>query len=523
MALSLALGLGLQGAPKDYVDVYMARQKGKAAAEQKAAEAKAKKIDPYLQRMYKAMGDTYLPKDENLIFEEQANALKTAEDGDLNVATQAFSRVMANAAKAKSDYNLVTKVEGYRGADGTTEEILNDIKNTPDRAELATKLNSNPLSTFNVGPDGQLVYNGFKRVDVTKDIFQTLNQPAFYDPTLKSQTPIKFGEKNYIAIGLKPEAAQMLTQKFSSPDFKRSVYAEYGEKLKQLNTPPDFTTPAGIATFQKGAEDFLATKVQEQFPLFSKLVPADRRQGSTFNIYTGDQNKPTPFDIGKTTTKVGFANPITGQTEISEVTDYFGFSGGNFKFVGAPSGNAYYNNTGKPVNRADIRNGDYSTFKGRLILTRDIKDKNGDVLYPKGMSVPEDYEKYAIDNGIVKAGIIVEGQVNNESFVVDATGLYPNAFSAVSKDEKPQLEESYKQARTKQDELQGWLDKNSGKNKDPLLWNIGKKPAAATTKLATPKVKTIKSSDIPAKAKASGKSVDEYTKLLKQNGITITN
>ena len=449
MALSLALGLGLQGAPKDYVDVYMARQKGKAAAEQKAAEAKAKKIDPYLQRMYKAMGDTYLPKDENLIFEEQANALKTAEDGDLNAATQAFSRVMANAAKAKSDYNLVTKVEGYRGADGTTEETLNDIKNTPDRAELATKLNSNPLSTFNVGPDGQLIYNGFKRVDVTKDIFQTLNQSAFYDPT--AQTPIKFGEKNYIAIGLKPEAAQMLTQKFSSPDFKRSVYAEYGEKLKQLNTPPDFTTPAGIATFQKGADDFLATKVQEQFPLFSKLVPADGRKPSTFNFnMAGNQTSPAAPQGGN-----AVIVKVLGPPELANLGDKNNFTGSasglsgtaavNYKASLPISGQTFDLQTGKEIKKADIIDATYNQTDAYYTLKKDYRynatpySKTPNyITLKKGMIIPDDFIDRAKKEGVADVSVLTFGISNDGRTKFYSPVAFPNQsqLNALSKDER---------------------------------------------------------------------------------------
>jgi hypothetical protein len=511
MALSLALGLGLQGAPKDYVDVYMARQKGKAAAEQKAAEAKAKKLDPYLQRMYRAMGDVVLPKDENLLFEEQADALKTAEGGDLNLTTQAFSKLMANAAKAKSDYNLVTKIEGYRGADGTTEEILNDIKNTPDRAELATKLNSNPLSTLNVGPDGQLIYNGFKRVDVTKDIFQTLNQSAFYDPT--AQTPIKFGEKNYIAIGLKPEAAQMLTQKFSSPDFKRSVYAEYGEKLQQLNTPPDFSTPAGVETFKKGAEDFLATKVQEQFPLFSKLVPADMGKGTTII----NQMPGAPEDLGS-----GIAESSVIVGPFDETVDIVGYSPKDVTATLSNSGETFNLKTNSRISNAGVVKGTYNTIAAVYTAGKDIK-------------IPSSFFKqFGVDRPdltLPKGAIISNPQL--QTYLKEQGDLSAN-FIAIGRDENTKVP-IYRAAKELTATQRGALPKADKERYDAALERLNEfrknvnsrgsaaKPAAAATKLAAPKVKTIKSSDIPAKAKASGKSVDEYTKLLKQNGITITN
>jgi hypothetical protein len=514
MALSLALGLGLQGAPKDYVDVYMARQKGKAAAEQKAAEAKAKELDPIKKQLLDFSKDDYLTKGRSRVFDAAASTIDFAvkDPNNLGEITKMFMQVGMLAQKEKNEREMVKKIETDRNYGWVPDNVLNLVRNESDPKKLA-ELNNNLVSPFKYDETtNSFTFNPHVQINITDDVTKTLNNPNYYDFTTKSQTPIRIGQRDMVMVGLKPEAAQLFTQKLSDPNYRQSLRVEYYENLKNLNTLPDFSTPQGRADFDKGAENFLADKVQGQINNFTKVLSGYRGQGNTFNLYTGDQNKPTPFDIGKTSTKMGIANPITGQTEIMNVTDYFGFSGGNFKFVGAPSGNAYYNNTGKPVNRADIRNGDFSTFKGRLILTRDIKDKSGEVLYPKGMSVPEEYEKFAINNGIVKAGIIVEGEVNNESVIADATGLYPNAFSAVSKDEKPQLEASYKQAREKQDELQGWLDKNSGKNKDSWFWNVGKKPAAAAPKTAAP-TGTKPAFDVWVKMKGNqGKTLSDWLK-----------
>jgi hypothetical protein len=490
MALSLALGLGLQGAPKDYVDVYMARQKGKAAAEQKAAEAKAKELEPIKKRLLDISGDDYLPKGKSRVIDSASETLDFAvnNSGDLAEVAKKFMQTNMLAQEEKNERAMVKKIETDRNYGWIPDNVLNLVRNESDPKKLAD-LNNNPVSPFKYDETtNKITFNPHVQINITDDISKTLNNPNYYDFTSKSQTPIRIGQRDMVMVGLKPEAAQLFTQKLSDPNYRQSVRVEYFENLKNLNTLPDFSTPQGRADFDKGAENFLADKVQGQINNFTKVLSGYRGQPSTFNFNMGgDQTSPAAPQGGN-----AVIVKVLGPPELANLGDKNNFTGSasglsgtaavNYKASLPISGQTFDLQTGKEIKKADIIDATYNQTDAYYTLKKDYRynatpygKTPNYITLKKGMIIPDDFIDRAKKEGVADVSVLTFGISNDGRTKFYSPVAFPNQsqLNALSKDERAIYESAIREREALVKGVKSSLGGSS-------------KPAAAAPKTAAP-------------------------------------
>ena len=519
MALSLALGLGLQGTPKDYVDVYRSRQKGADAAKAKAAKEEDDRLEPFRKRMISYTGGKYLPMHEKEVMDAEANVYAVLSDNVSNPNYEQVGQTVSNfiglAQRRQSDRKQFDQAQTTAG--NHDPRAIKALENMQDPNEISKATNRMGGSIFVDPATRNVSFNPYAQKDLGEEIGKSLNQENKYDWTNpKASKIMSLGGKKIAVTDLSPQAIIAEKQRvLTDPVLKRNLYREVDSYLDENNINIDTSTPDGEKDYTAAVNTFLDNKIDQISKGLKHIRGADETKGFVVNNYTGDQtNALNPMSPSTTTINVGKNNyPVV-------IKGYY--APGNYKSMTASGAETFDLNTQESLGTG-VLNITYNGVGAAPVATQDVTITRAEIKKASGVDYGKDVEikkgrivnskeayDYLKSKGLLTAQFTAFGQTDDQQSIYQpANTLTPTQYNALSKDEKA----NYDSAIAEQNALMKEL--KSGSKGTPA--------AAATTTLRPPTVKTIKASDIPAKAKAVNKTVEEYTKLLKQNGVTITN
>lgn len=267
MAIGFGLGIGLQGTPKDYVDLVKSRE----AAKTKAAAAKQAKDQAAVQRLYEKF--TYSNKDRSFlpIHQEPADViiqgvLDTFDEG-LSSDSPNYTQIYSKVAQAQSQLNNFVAQKKY------IDEINQDPYKrgfTPQAMQVVTterdpKRFSEQMSKVGVGFSfdensrnlGFAALTDFPSNTVDKQLegyFQKLGESAYDPREIKAVNDVKGTRYEYYGLAKQAKDAFM-SASLQNPGSRREF-----EMVYQSNNPDkplvNVTTPEGLTAFN----DYLNNK-----------------------------------------------------------------------------------------------------------------------------------------------------------------------------------------------------------------------------------------------------------------------
>ena len=427
MAIGFGLGLGLQGTPKDYVDLVKSRE----AAKQKAAAAKGVKEQAAAQRLYEKftydLGKvTVLPIHEaerDKIVNEAFSVLESEMESDVPnfnranlVVTQARNQLNEIAAQKKSFDSFAVKGSDY----GFSPQELQTVGSISDPKQMNDAISKVGVNTVY---DPNTNRFSFSPVFDYKPIDQSFNEYVgkkgkflFNDASAGTKYKEIINGKAYTYYGLNPDSqaawvnAQMISPS-SQVDFKN-------DRRNKGLAIPNLATPEG----QGELKTFLESSYKE------KALPLLERVGTgkpgEFNVNIGgeDEYKPgkvsTSFTVNRMGGNLGFTWGSFGsfpvdtegvgkvQTNLRNATtlEYINSSTGTFK-----------------TGTADLA----VVSSRRLTLV-----KNGKAFpIEKGEVIPVELQKQ-VNPSDTKVGVVMVGE-----FTPTAGGATQSVFSSTDQDD----------------------------------------------------------------------------------------
>jgi len=304
MALpSLAIGLGMQGQPKDYANILMARKKGKEAAQAKADAARQKELEKYGKHIMDWGAKERLPIHNQPLREAYASALQTYERAMDGAASnievmEAANNVEQMARTAQLQYKLVDQLSRSGLKSGIQQDAINAVLKYDTFEDLNAALANIPGNTLSVDENLNITGTTYPYEETfSESVNKMLNNPAYYDYT--SPSIVRVGSRNYGLLGLKSEVSDMVTEAMQSPAMIKSAELDYAAQLRnQGKKLPDRTTEQGRAEWDQGVSEFMGATVKKISDIYSKSVSADRGRAS------GGAGDPNAMTFRRTRTTI---------------------------------------------------------------------------------------------------------------------------------------------------------------------------------------------------------------------------
>lgn len=267
MAIGFGLGLGLQGTPKDYVDLVKSRE----AAKQKAAAAKGAKDQAALQRQYERW--TYSNKDRLFLPIQQEPAdviiqgVLDAFDEGLSSDTPNFTKINSKVAQAQIQLNNFVAQKKYideinqdpykRGFTPQAMQVVTTERDPEKFAEQMSKVGVGFSFDKNSRNIGFAALTDFPSNTVDKQLegyLKNLGESAYDPREIKAVNDVKGTRYEY--YGLAKQAKDgFMSAALQNPGSRREF-----EMMYQSNNPDkpliDVTTPEGFTAFN----DYLNNK-----------------------------------------------------------------------------------------------------------------------------------------------------------------------------------------------------------------------------------------------------------------------
>lgn len=357
MALpSLALGIGMQGTPRDYTELIRAKEIGKARNQQKKQDQERKRLEGVYRRinMQSTAPMTALHRRE--VFDESAkfvDMLSSAIDDPSSIdpleVVKGEQRIVELAKRRASQYNMLKNQQNLRNS-GLDDDEIDALFTNEDPNELL-RVSSMPGSSIRFNPNTRdIIVSTTQRVPTDKLISDYMENAPLYIDTKQANTET-IGSKRIATIGMKPGALTEVANFILSPQNRKSVEAEYRLNLKRSNSMPDLTTQEGIDQFNSGLQDYVAEKISSAQQVRGRLMnvtPSKGRSGSGSNK-TADMeiiervqidNPPSP---GHPNADVVSNNKILLLPKTAATAKFETFTKGE-RVSGAPYGVGYFVN-----------------------------------------------------------------------------------------------------------------------------------------------------------------------------------
>jgi hypothetical protein len=427
MAIGFGLGIGLQGTPKDYVDLVKSRE----AAKQKAAATKGAKEQAAAQRLYEKftydLGKvTVLPIHEaerDKIVNEAFTLLESEMDSDVpnfnraNLAiTQAKNQLNEIAAQKKSFDNFAVKGSDY----GFSPQELQTVGSISDPKQMNDAISKVGVNTFY---DPNTNRFAFSPVFDYKPTDQSFNEHVgkvgkflFNDASAGTKYRETINGKTYTYYGLNPDFqaswvnAQMISPS-SAVDFKR-------DRRNKGLAIPDLATPQG----QGELKTFLENSYKEKaLPLLERVGTG---KSGEFNVNIGGEDEYKP---GKVSTEFT-VNRMGGNAKLSWGS--FGSFPVDTEGVGKVATNLRNVTTLKPI---DSSTGTFKSGTADLAIVSSRKinlSMNGQaVTIEKGEVIPVELQKQ-VNPSDTKVGVVMVGE-----FTPTGGGTTQSVFSSTDQDD----------------------------------------------------------------------------------------
>lgn len=267
MALGFGLGLGLQGTPKDYVDLVKSREAAKA----KAAAAKQAKDQAAVQRLYEKF--TYSNKDRSFlpIHQEPADViiqgvLDTFDEG-LSSDSPNYTQIYSKVAQAQSQLNNFVAQKKYideinqdpykRGFTPQAMQVVTTERDPEKFAEQMSRVGVGFSFDKNSRNLGFAALTDFPSNTVDKQLesyFKPLGESAYDPREIKAVNDVKGTRYEYYGL------AKQFKDAFMSASLQNPGSRREFEMVYQSNNPDkpliDVTTPEGLTAFN----DYLNNK-----------------------------------------------------------------------------------------------------------------------------------------------------------------------------------------------------------------------------------------------------------------------
>lgn len=459
MALGFGLGLGLQGTPKDYVDLVKSRE----AAKQKAAAAKGAKEQAAAQRLYEKftydLGKvTVLPIHEaerDKIVNEAFSVLESEMESDTPnfnranlVVTQAKNQLNEIAAQKKAFDAVAVKGSDY-GFAPQELQVVGSVSDPKLMNEAISKVGVNTVYDPNTNRFSFSPVFDYKSIDQSfNDYVGKEGRFLFNDESAGTKFKETVNGKVYKYYGLNPNAqatwvnAQMISPS-SQVDFKR-------DRRNKGLAIPDLATPEGQAELRS----FLETSYKE------KALPLLQRVGTGksggINISFGNEE---PFEPGAVSTeftdnKMGGKNNLTWGSFGSFPVKTEGVSKVQTNFRNATS-----------LNDIDVSTGTLKTGNAdiAIVASRDIEIKAGTQkgTIKKGEVVPKEIQKYTKPDDLT-VGVVIVGEFTPTSggatqsvFVSTDEDKFTDAYYNGTREKKALITNAYKNLKSRVESLKG--------------------------------------------------------------------
>lgn len=333
MAIGYGLGLGLQGTPRDYVELAKNRE---AARQKYQAEKQKKKADEVNEVMKNFMGkvgpETVLPVHQRAKDELITNAFKTFE---ANVGTdtpnmmEIFKTTNETVAKL-NDYNeqfkIFKQLQQNPGATGLFQNDIDIVSSTSDPAELARRLQEEGSGGLDFDPNTNFFsikkVGKFQPASAQLTDFVTKNKDLiFYDR--EQGTPQKFKVNNTTVeyFGMDQGAKNMFMSSALSGDNYESTRREFRvNELSNGRKPPVQGSPEEV--------DAVKGYVSGLYDQAAATLLDDRNytksKGITINNFPAqDQKQPGTPDFNPRTNKIlSESNAFSGGAEYTALGTY---------------------------------------------------------------------------------------------------------------------------------------------------------------------------------------------------------
>lgn len=459
MALGFGLGIGLQGTPKDYVDLVKSRE----AAKQKAAAAKGAKEQAAAQRLYEKftydLGKvTVLPIHEaerDKIVNDTFSVLESEMESDTpnfnraNLAvTQARNQLNEIAAQKKAFDAVAVKGSDY----GFSPQELQVVGSVSDPKQMNESISKVGVNTFYDPNTNRLSFSpvfDFKSLDQSFNEYVNKGQQLLFN---EKETGQKMREvingKIVEYYGLNPDAqAAWVNSQMISPssqvEFKR-------DRRNKGLAIPDFATPEGQAELRTFLEN---TYKEKALPLYQRKVYG-KPGGITINVGGEEQFEPGAVSTEFTENKMGGKNKLT----------WGSFSSFPIKTEGVSKVQTNFRNA-TTLQSIDVSTGTLKTGNAdiAIVASRDIEIKAGTEkeTIKKGEVIPKEIQKYLKPNDLT-VGVVIVGEFTPSGggptqsvFVSTDEDKFTDAYYNGTKEKKALITNAYKNLKSRVESLKG--------------------------------------------------------------------
>lgn len=304
MAIGYGLGIGLQGTPKDYVDII--RSRDAAAAKNAAAKTarEAKKLERVEQDFIRTLSTTKVLPIHQKIVNEKVAEFNAAMNEEIDNDTQDINRInrlatdikvtMNELAVAKSNWDKIgAKATTY----GFTPEEAGLLSYESDPDVWVETLSKKGSSLVTIDPTTLQI--GLNPIDNYKTVGQIFNEytnegtnPDMYDYTQEIGTK-RVADQTVKIYAIKPDFADTFAiQNITNPSIDVEMTKEYRALGKTL---PPIGTPQYIDEKTK----YLQGKFDELSKPFQRAEKYSQRPQNVTNVSTGQQEAigAPSFDI----------------------------------------------------------------------------------------------------------------------------------------------------------------------------------------------------------------------------------
>jgi hypothetical protein len=459
MAIGFGLGLGLQGTPKDYVDLVKSRE----AAKQKAAAAKGAKEQAAAQRLYEKftydLGKvTVLPIHEaerDKIVNEAFTLLESEMDSDVpnfnraNLAiTQAKNQLNEIAAQKKSFDNFAVKGSDY-GFSPQELQTVGSISDPKQMNDAISKVGVNTVYDPNTNRFSFSPVFDYKSTDQSFNEYVNKGQQLLFNNKESGQKMREVVNGKIVEYyGLNPDSqASWVNSQMISPssavDFKR-------DRRNKGLAIPDLATPEGQGELKTFLEN---TYKEKAIPLYQRKVYG-KTGDININVGGEEQFEPGAVSTEFTENKMGGKNNLTWGSFGSFPVKTEGVSKVQTNFRNATS-----------LNDIDVSTGTLKTGNAdiAIVASRDIEIKAGTQkgTIKKGEVVPKEIQKYTKPDDLT-VGVVIVGEFTPTSggatqsvFVSTDEDRFTDAYYNGTKEKKALITNAYKNLKSRVESLKG--------------------------------------------------------------------
>lgn len=409
--IGTGLGIALGGRAKDFTQIELAQRRQAAMEEKAKAAAKDKKLEDITKDISIKPGEYFQFREK-----EVERMLGEYIEGQM-------SGSMDYGEAQKARWNLLTNLEKYKQekkradefrkqalkGEAATDDDINILYTASTPEEVASSIKRGGIIT---APDGAYTINGYKVINIPKRQMEIArNVKTEYDIANSQTTPD--GKRVYIGEPKLEDYKAMLGADFDQdPDVVRNVISRHRDEFEQRGLEGDALIAAAREKYINIGSNFLSGR-------------AFKSMGGDNNITIINQGEQ-PIDYNMQSVPVAEVQTIVKTPRGEDQLATFAVRGaqtlGDEKATLPANTRAFYIDSGEPVTEADIKQGTYNQFGVGYLLTKDItlNTPNGKVEYRKGMPIPQQYERLAVERGAAEPRKVVFVKAGDRSFTVPA-------------------------------------------------------------------------------------------------------